>query len=315
MNLPTKQIVKTEELMVSGLTGGSFQAVVEETGYHGSVVWDIIRFLTHYGWLRKDGVSTAAAVLEAIAKYKARYGKFSNILQAMRHARCGFPDFHALSEDLGNPWLRAGITRAGITKVRWTIDQGLPGWDRERQLELTRKAIQAWQDVCGLQTEYVPPGSTGPDTAPHVSIGLCSRNNGSDGRGGMLAYTYLPTYRPHPIPLLFDVSETFVNSVPRHGDILYLNTCSHELGHVLCGLDHSPAEDNQPALMDPYYNPDVWKPQQFDIKRALKMWPKSVTPSVPVPTEPNVIRAVYPGGVVVESPAVPSIAGYSVVKK
>lgn len=281
---------------------------------------NIIRFLFHYGWLRNSS-ATEADVFEAIAKYKARFGKFSNILQAMQHARCGFPDFQALSEDAGNPWLKQGIT-----KIRWTIAQGLPGWDRDRQLELTRKAIGAWQEVCGLQTEYVPPNA---NESVHVAIGLCSRNNGSDGRGGMLAYTYLPNYRPMPIPLLFDVSETFVGSLPKYGDVLYLNTCCHELGHVLIGLDHSPAEDGQKALMDPYYDPEMWKPQAFDVKRALKMWPKQPVeppPSLPVPT-PNRITVEFnnPGdiqimgngstGFFVRTDSLPNVHGYSLVKK
>lgn len=333
MNLPDTQIVKVEENPNHGLAPDAFDKLCRELGYSGSVVWNIVKFLFCYGWLQpKHGQyrATLEEVYNAIASYKARFGRFSNILQAMQHARCGFPDFQALSEDQGNPWLRSGVK-----VIRWTIAKGLPGWDRDRQLELTRKAIQAWQDVCGLQTEYVPlspSGTLDPNYAPHVSIGLCSRNNGSDGRGGMLAYTYLPTYRPLPIPLLFDVSETFVSAVPKHGDILYLNTCSHELGHVLCGLDHSPADDGQKALMDPYYDPETWKPQAFDIKRALKMWPKPaptpVPPSLPVPTEPEpglisiglkmpctIGQNVDATKLFIVTTELPTIPGYSIVKK
>ncbi len=62
------------------------------------------------------------------------------------------------------------------------------------------------------------------------------------------------------------------------------NVACHETGHLL-GFDHSRISS---ALMAPYYNANIAKPQQNDdIIRAVNYYGKPSTNSTPQPTDPK----------------------------
>lgn len=288
---------------------------------HSGIIRAVVQYLKAYGYLGDVDMLNASmvkhAIMEAVRRYGGVWTELDSVItrtalvhQMINHPRCGCSDKMKLSEDRGNPWLRAGIKN-----IKWTLVNPLPGWTRDEQITLSKKGLENWGAVCGLQTTYVPNLQDA-----HVFLDLCDARNDGDGRGGMLAYTYLPD-APKPIGMYFDVAEDFRNSTK------YLNVFTHEAGHVFCGLDHSSGNDAITSLMDPFYKANIAAPQPQDINRALKMWPvvppaptPAPSPSLPVKfrtrfSDASVKIGPQSNGIVVESESLPTIDGYTIVKK
>ena len=89
-----------------------------------------------------------------------------------------------------------------------------------------------------------------------------------DGRGGTLAWAYMPQGKNEKLLMRFDLDETWVADKTNRG-ILLSNVACHEFGHLL-GLGHSKKSQ---ALMAPYYNPFVSAPQaDDDIPKIQKLY-------------------------------------------
>ena len=284
----------------------------------------IAKWLIHYGYAEGNKLESITDLVGAVDRAADFLGfKFSSAIPSekdqadleivatyilrvmtgiMAIPRCGHsdkPSHHAIAN---NGWMGMGIDT-----VRIKIQQPLPGIGLTTQEILTEECIQQWRNVCGVRCKMV----TSNEPAD-LAIGICDRASGSDGRGAMLAFTYLPqdwNKNQLPMPLLFDIAERFGTSADGQ-TIGYKEVVTHELGHGLIGLSHAAANVN--ALMAPYYKPGLMAPTSHDIQRALMIWPlPPVQPKPPVtppsspvdPRKPTNTIQVYSDGSVTIIPS------------
>lgn len=199
-------------------------------------------------------------------------------LRAMEGPRCGCPDkidaknkghlqFLQAQEMIAkkrNQWNKKGLT--------YFIQDFLPGKvTKDQQTQLIASAFKAWDDVCGLNISQAKKAAEADIV---VSTGRGPQHN-FDGRGGTLAWAYLPTGADNQLLMRFDLDETWIQH-PKDRGILISNVACHEFGHIL-GLTHS----NRPnALMAPYYNPFIGVPQEDnDIPRIQKLYGPNRNPA------------------------------------
>lgn len=244
---------------------------------------DTIAWLHRYGYLAdldaKDRVTAVRMVSGAIGRaiefHFLRQMQFDSVQDAVvmlqsfvSRPRCGHSDTPQAVKS--NPW-----TAAGISTVRVGFSNYLTaGLSRADQRDLTDLALKSWTAVCALKAELVEDSKSA-----HVVI-ACMPQNESDGPGGTLMYTYLPTGRQ--TPLFVDTRDKWARDADK--GLPYRNSMAHEFGHILCGLTHSSPNDSKRSLMDPYLDKGVAVPQAEDIERAVAFWgPREATP-VPAPT-------------------------------
>jgi len=161
--------------------------------------------------------------------------------------RCGCPDFNLSSGK--RRWAHNNLTYCILQR-----DSDLPEevWDG-----LIREAFDSWSKVANLLFEKV-------DNRHNANI-LIDIGSGEthhfDGPSGTLAWAYLPPKEDYSGQLLmkFDTEEIWADKEIVQGTLLK-NVAAHEIGHIL-GLTHS---EKKLALMAPYYNKDVFEPQQDD---------------------------------------------------
>ena len=239
----------------------------------------LVSYLVQFGYLNPDTVDDAKTVLDAIKILQDLIGlrptgepssDFVTILT--QKPRCGCPD-RLLGEARGvNSWGLDELTYASLSYV----DGLLPS----TQDELLEEAFNSWAKVCNLRFKMVRGTTFNPNLKIYKGRGS---QDGFDGPFGTLAYAYLPS-RPKytgSLVMKFDNDETWLAASTRERGILYLNVAAHEIGHLL-GLDHS---RERGALMAPYYDPNVEKPQKHDdIPRIQSLYgPPIAFPPDPVP--------------------------------
>lgn len=189
-------------------------------------------------------------------------------VRAMKNTpRCGCPDYRmaAATGPLASKW--------GINKLPYYIESYVTqAISKADQKELITMAFNSWSDVADLEFE---PVNSKSQARLILSTGR-GRGSNFDGPGNTLAWAYLPSGNNYTGQLLmrFDLDETWIRDASDRG-ILYLNVAAHEFGHLL-GLDHS---RQRRALMAPYYNPAIARPQQNDdITRIQRLYGKPVNP-------------------------------------
>jgi len=195
-------------------------------------------------------------------------------LRAMEIPRCGCPD----KQDADNPeqsgynnmqaLVQENRAKWNKTGLKYTV-QGYVGGKipKAKQKEIIRRAWGAWNNVCGIHVEEV----SNVKDADIVIKGGQGPEHQFDGRGGTLAWAYLPDGNDTRLTMKFDLAETWVNSHKERGILMY-NVAVHEFGHLL-GLTHSKVSS---AVMAPFYNPMVSKPQaKDDISRIQKLYGKN----------------------------------------
>lgn len=207
-------------------------------------------------------------------------------LRAMEIPRCGCPDvldadngvhkqylkMQAVIEENMAKWNKTGLTYAVHSYVGGRLS-------KTRQLEIFAGAMKAWDDVCGV--EIRPTGNV--QRADLVLSTGSGRRHNFDGRGGTLAWAYLPNGRDNQLLMRFDLAETWIDN-PRDRGILLFNVACHEFGHML-GLTHS---KKRGALMAPYYNPNVAVPQwDDDIPRVEARYGKDTADPEPPSVDPD----------------------------
>jgi hypothetical protein len=159
--------------------------------------------------------------------------------------------------------------------LKWYLADRLPGVDLQALTGVYAQAWNAWQAVCGL---------TFSQTRSASQADLIILTRPIDGKGGTLAEHELPPGNDRPLRGWFDLGEQWHVglSPPPSSKIDLLAVATHEFGHGL-GLSHEPTR-GVTALMDPFYNPSVRKPQAWDIAEVQRRYGK---PIEPVPDEPD----------------------------
>ena len=238
-------------------------------------------YLTFFGYVAIDLLNNIDyAKLDAAVKAFQRMFNLKvdgvigpKTLRAMETPRCGCPDKldpknkHHIqfmnAKDAAakqrNQWNKQGLTFA--------VQQYVTGLGKPTQDKIFAAAFKAWDDVCGLNITRIKDAKKA-DIAIATGKGI---QHNFDGRGGTLAWAYMPKGNDQQLTMRFDLDETWI-SQPTDRGIMMLNVACHEFGHLL-GLDHS---KNAGALMAPYYNPFVSGPQaEDDIKRIQKLYGKN----------------------------------------
>lgn len=219
-----------------------------------------IKLFQRYFGIKSDGVLT------------------EETLRAMQTPRCGCPD--RLDKSNGNhiEFLRAAEVSAekrdrwNKTGLTYAVENYVTGKiSKTDQKRIFQEAFKAWDDVCGLNIAETKNAAQA-DIVVTTGKGV---QHQFDGRGGTLAWAYMPRGKNEKLLMRFDLDETWLANKGERG-ILLSNVACHEFGHLL-GLMHS---DKNQALMAPYYNPFVGTPQQIDdIPRIQKLYGENQNPA------------------------------------
>lgn len=201
-------------------------------------------------------------------------------LRAMKTPRCGCPDVADEGSAVNLQFMRMQAV-AQENKARWTkhgltyaVASYVSGVSKTRQLKIFAAAFKSWSDICGLDIQVIRDTKKA-DLVLSTGEG---RRHKFDGRGGTLAWAYLPNGQDKQLLMRFDLSETWVHN-PKQRGVLLANVAGHEFGHLL-GLDHSKKSG---ALMAPFYNPHVAVPQKSDdVSRMTAIYGKNKA-AVPPP--------------------------------
>lgn len=220
-------------------------------GYFGSLPWTKVKVIR--------GVE--------LAKVVKSYQKFNGLkpdgyvgektAHRLSRKRCGLPDF--------------GITAPTGSQCRWPMpdvayyhDITLPGLTDEQVKIAYDTAFGQWAAVCNLNPRRVER----KEVANIYARSGRGKKHNLDDRGGTLAWSELPCdVAPHiQLDQMFDEAEDWSFNMA-------VAVICHELGHAL-GLGHL----NFGALMAPYYDPNVTKPQDEDIEEIVKLYGRRETP-------------------------------------
>lgn len=192
-------------------------------------------------------------------------------LRAMEYPRCGISDALSIILELSQ-WKNK-------KKLLYKFESYLSLLSKSKQEEMFFNAVNSWQTVCGISFDITRTGY------PDIIINASALRREEFGRsGGVLAWCELPQGDDRQLNLKVDDSEIWTDDYSKPG-IYYEAVVCHEMGHGI-GLGHL----QQPKqLMNPFYNPLLSKPQQFDIKEAFDRYGSSVTISPVIPKEYTMI--------------------------
>ena len=239
----------------------------------------VVKALVQWGYLTSENVSDDE-LTDAVSRYQAFNGLAADgvvgprtVHQMTSPLRCGLPD---MMLDASCAWPHR--------KVTYLPRLQLPGITNEDMLRAFDQACQQWNAVCGIQLTRVggKPANIVADSGTGPGVNL-------DGRGGTLAWSYLPCGQSANGSLrqMYDTGESW------SFQMLVAVVC-HEVGHAI-GLSHLSAGN----LLAPYYSAEITKPQAGDISEAVKRY-GAPQPSAPTPVPgaaPSVEVFVEIGGV------------------
>jgi len=236
-------------------------------------------YLTRFGYLpyRKPD-EPVGMIDEGLREFQRWFGLKQDAtlgpktFRAMQQLRCGVPD----KFDKTNPDHSHSIKMMRLAKAKrkqWQ-KEGLHYYIKSYvrdipeavQDDIFEGAWDAWDMICGLRI-YRTSDPREADLV--VDTGEGKRSN-FDGRGGILAWAYMPQGKDMQLRMKFDLGETWVDQPNKRGVLLF-NVACHEFGHML-GLEHSDRED---ALMAPHYNPCISTPQWDDIEKIQRLYGKN----------------------------------------
>ena len=236
---------------------------IEEDDISKSDIEYGIKYLQYYGYL-KENSSSLRSYIKAVRKFQKSFrlsedgfaGK--KTLRAMTTPRCGCPDVFIHDEGPQKKWGNPNLAYFIANR-----DEDLSAEEWDQKLE---EAFNGWSEVCNMKFRRV----VGRGNANIIiDIGSGPEEH-FDGPGGTLAWAYLPP-RPNfngQLLMRFDTKETWITD-PKERGCLLLNVAAHEIGHIL-GLNHSEIDG---ALMAPYYNSEIGRPQEHDdIPRIQKLY-------------------------------------------
>lgn len=253
-----------------------------------------LKYLEFFGYVTKS----AGLLTPAIAKFQDWFalqqtGELDEpTLRAMETTpRCGFPDFidpanesHRKFSALAQRANAEQVAKWRKTGLQYFIARRVDGIAATDFDAIVAQAFAQWTAVCGL----VITQTTNVNVADLIIDTGKGRTANFDGPQGIVAYAFMPDGSDQALWMRFDLDETWTTAPTQRG-ILLLNVACHEFGHLL-GLDHS---KQQGALMAPYYNAMIGRPQaNDDIPRIQSRYG---APAVP-PTVPPAIPPVVPPG-------------------
>lgn len=223
----------------------------------------VVKALRGWGYLASDDV-TDTELEAAIAAYQKFNGlpesgtaDTRTVHQMSEPLRCGLPD---MMLDQTCAWPHR--------KVTYLPRLQLQGISQEAMVRAFDQACQQWNAVCGIQLTRV-----NDKPANIVADSGTGTGNNLDGRGGTLAWSYLPCGQSAngTLQQMYDASESW-------SERMLVAVVCHEVGHAI-GLSHLSSGN----LLAPYYSASVTKPQAGDIAEAVKRYGQPQ----PVPTPPG----------------------------
>lgn len=229
------------------------------------------------GPLTMDGVEQYVREFQVMVGVTPDGNLDTQVIKALKTMpRCGCRDYSMIS-----PEAFGSAPRWGLKEVTYWVEKYVTGLSTGDQDDLMQMAFNAWTNVADIRFKRV---SSQSNANIIISTGRGQRDN-FDGPSGTLAWAYLPPQVNFQGQLLmrFDLDETWIKRASDRG-ILYLNVATHEFGH-LCGLEHSKISS---ALMAPYYNVAITKPQSNDdVPRIQALYGAATAPPPPPPPPTN----------------------------
>lgn len=164
-------------------------------------------------------------------------------------------------------------------RLKWYLGDRLTGIPLDVLTAAYAEAYARWQRVCGLAFEQTT-------TSSNADIVILTRK--IDGNGGTLAEHELPNGTDKQIRGWYDVGEKWTTNSPPGNKIDLIAVACHETGHGI-GLSHTNRAGN---LLNPYYDPSVSSPQEWDIAEAVARYGPPV--EEPKPVDPPTIPGGWP---------------------
>ena len=163
---------------------------------------------------------------------------------------------------------RTGQYRWQKHDLTFCIVDRVPGFQVDDFAGVIHKGFTAWTDICDRTIKPVT------DYRKADFLVLARR---IDGRNGILAEHQLPPGNDMQLRGWLDLGERWTLE-------MLLGVWTHEVGHGF-GISHT---DVPKSLMNPYYNPAISTPQQWDRQAIESLYgPKPAgEPLPPVPTTP-----------------------------
>lgn len=196
-------------------------------------------------------------------------------IRNMERPRCGFPDVFNEDNEEMQRFLAVTRTKWNKSELTYYVDKYAPKkLGKSAQLALLKQAFASWEQV-PIKLKFKQTNQ--PGSADIIISCEQGRKFGFDGRGGTLAWAYVPQGDDRQLFLVFDYDEIFVDQVSSYGEIRYLNVAAHEIGHTL-GLLHTQKEDQ---LLFFAYSQNISSPQWEDKQRVQEIYgiPDYTTPT------------------------------------
>ena len=175
---------------------------------------------------------------------------------------------------------RRGISKWNKRHLLVYVAGSLPGIDKDLQVAEMRLALDDIEANCGITFEF---------TNDKSEADFIEYSKRIDGRGGTLAYHYLPNGDDRPLTGTLDTSEGWdADMSDGLSGISLKGVWEHEGLHGL-GLPHAPRGSG--ALMLPYYSSSILSIQSWDRRELVRRYgppkEKPDPPDVP-PAGPEV---------------------------
>ena len=255
---------------------------------------DTLAFLKHYGYF--DGIVEGIGempikdlfkkakqkkfespnIREAVARFQDFYGitvdgNFGpETMRSMSMPRCGVPDI------IPSGAAGSGQCKWPMLDVKYAFKLALSGLPAEQVDKAYVEACNLWNAVCGLRLTRIENLS---------EANIWAKSSRIDGRGGTLAWSYLPcgASKNTQLEQRYDPGENWSYKFA-------VEVICHEVGHAI-GLNHM----NGNSIMHPTATGKWPVPQSADISQVVSRYGKPAAIPEPEPPKPDPDPPVDPG--------------------